>query len=87
MDAVVILEGSIGPVEAVDLRVQLADATNRPRPHVHLDLQQVTDLHLSAVAAIIAGTLNARRRSGTFVIMPPDASAPRRELELSLIHI
>lgn len=75
--------GVLDPMAALDLRVQLHEATDRLRPAVTVDLTQVRGLHLAAVSALVSAARRAQRQGGDLHVVFPTDPVARRELELT----
>ncbi len=82
MDTIV-LTGDIGPVDALRLRTRLADATSDVRPVVHVDLTDVTSIHVAGVSALIAAARVAQRRRGELRLTAPVSEQAKKDLALS----
>lgn len=74
--------GQLGPVEALELRADIASAAHDPSRHVLLDLASVDTLHPAVVAAIVDGAARVRQRAGTFGIVEPTNADALRTFDL-----
>lgn len=68
------LHGELGPDWAEPLRKKLDWLLRQPRPHVEVDLGEVTALHLSIVNVLVAGRNEARARLGDLHVVVSDDS-------------
>lgn len=75
-------EGHLGPIEALELRSDIASAAQDPSRHVTLDLTSVETLHPAVVAAIVDGAARVRRQAGTFGIVDPVSLDALRTFDL-----
>lgn len=80
--SVIELEGQVGPVEALALRVRLDQETAEIRPRVVVDLSRVDTIHPAVVAAVVRATRRARRVSGDIQLIAPAHGPAARVLDL-----
>ena len=77
------VSGTLDPMAALDLRVQLHEATDRLRPAITVDLTHVRQVHLAGVSTLVSAARRAQRAGGGLhVVLPADPSA-RRAMELT----
>lgn len=79
-------EGELGPVEALELRDELAMVSYGPRCDVTLDLTHVSSIHPAVTAAIVDGAARVRRQTGSFRLVEPQGQNARRALSLVSIR-
>ena len=77
--------GVLGPIEALELRDELARAAHRSHRDVTLDLTDVSSLHPAVSAAIVHGAAKVRRQTGSFRLLQPAITDARRTLQLASI--
>jgi anti-anti-sigma regulatory factor len=75
-------QGDLGPLDALELRKELAGAARSAYRDVVLDLTDVISLHPAAVAAIVAGATRIRNSTGSFELLEPAGPSARRTLGL-----
>lgn len=63
------LHGSVGVPESLDLRIRLSQLTAVPRPHISMDLTQVSQLHLAAVNCLVVAAVETTAAAGSLSIV------------------
>lgn len=77
------LHGHLGPLDALEIRRSLDQATAVTRPHVLVDMSDVDSMHPAVAAAIVRGSRRARRSAGTFRVIAPAKPGTDRMFHLA----